>query len=127
VQEKGQAAREKQLAVQSHRDLPAVRPGCQLLLGKKEKAFRRGKLATNGMRDVTAGFKAGSLYRCPIVARSRRMFSRQGQKKTYESQERSGINLRLLGQGRAGGVSTGHPSRDFYPATARGGHPGRLA
>jgi hypothetical protein len=57
VQEKGQAAREKQLAVQSHRDLPAVRHGFQLLLGKKEKAFRRSKLATNGMRDVTAGFK----------------------------------------------------------------------
>jgi hypothetical protein len=57
VQEKGQAAREKQLAVQSHWDLPAVRHSFQLLLGKKEKAFRRSKLATNGMRDVTAGFK----------------------------------------------------------------------
>jgi hypothetical protein len=57
VLEKGQAAREKQLAVQSHWDLPAVRHGFQLLLGKKEEAFRRGKLATNGVRDVTASFK----------------------------------------------------------------------
>ena len=127
MREKSQAACEKQLAVQSHRDLPAVRHGFQLLLGKKEEAFRRSKLAANGVRDVTAGFKAVSLYRCPIVARSRRMFSRQGQKKTCESQERSGINLRLLGQGRAGGVSTGHPSRDLYPAAAGGGPPGRLA
>ena len=55
--EKGQAAREKQLAVQSHRDLPSVRHGFQFLLNKKEKAFRRSKLAANGVRDVTTGFK----------------------------------------------------------------------
>ena len=57
VREKDQAAREKQLAVQSHRNLPALSHGVQLLPGKEEHAFRRGKLAADGMRDAAAGFK----------------------------------------------------------------------